>query len=189
MVLLLSIAHIQVFQRIKRAQDTAPQEIARKFCSTHRSCCGREDNLQSETKDRMLQLASRKAVPVETNSILQGDPKRTRAHHVSVLRAEVGGREVDMMRDTGCEGIVVRKAIVEKNQWLAEKARVDLRTPDLCGEMKTLCIPDVIFDVTIGNVKAARSLVDLDMFVMVGAATRPLQVPTVESTVELIVTS
>ncbi|GFO14971.1 LOW QUALITY PROTEIN: hypothetical protein PoB_004147600 [Plakobranchus ocellatus] len=110
------------------------------------------------------------------------------------------------MRDTGCEGIVVRKQLVDASQLtgecclllridntplLAEKAVVSLRTPFLSGEVKALCIPDAICDVIVGYVEGARSPEDPDMSMMVGAATtwaqmkreavtKPLQGPDIE---------
>ncbi|GFO24635.1 hypothetical protein PoB_005114000 [Plakobranchus ocellatus] len=75
------------------------------------------------------------------------------------------------MRDTGCEGVVVRKQLVDASELtgecclllridntalLAEKAVISLRTPFLSGEVKALCIPDAICDVIVGNVEGAR---------------------------------
>ncbi|GFO36760.1 gypsy retrotransposon integrase-like protein 1 [Plakobranchus ocellatus] len=85
------------------------------------------------------------------------------------------------MRDTGCEGVVVRKQLVDASQLtgecslllridntalLAEKAVISLRTPFLSGKVKALCIPDAICDVIVGNVEGARSPKDPDMSVM-----------------------
>ncbi|GFS22033.1 hypothetical protein ElyMa_001607300 [Elysia marginata] len=110
------------------------------------------------------------------------------------------------MRDTGCEGVVVRRQLVDAGQLtgecclllridntalLAEKAVINLRTPFLSEEVKALCIPDAICDVIVGNVDGARSPEDPDMSVMVGAATtraqakrdavtKPLRVPDME---------
>ncbi|GFO15088.1 gypsy retrotransposon integrase-like protein 1 [Plakobranchus ocellatus] len=85
------------------------------------------------------------------------------------------------MPDTSCEGVVVRKQLVDANQLtgecclllridntalLAEKAVISLRTPFLSGEVKALCILDAIYDVIVGNVEGARSPEDPDMSVM-----------------------
>ncbi|GFN79553.1 gypsy retrotransposon integrase-like protein 1 [Plakobranchus ocellatus] len=154
----------------------------------------------------MLKLASGKSVPVMTNCAVLRDPEKTRSLGLPVLKGEIGGREVDVMRDTGCESVVVRKQLVEPSQLigeccvllridntalLAEKTVISLRTPFLSGELKALCIPDAICDVIVGNVEGARSLEDPDMSVMVGAATtkaqakreavtKPLRVPDIE---------
>ncbi|GFO43369.1 gypsy retrotransposon integrase-like protein 1 [Plakobranchus ocellatus] len=110
------------------------------------------------------------------------------------------------MRDTGCEGVVVKKQLVDASQLtgecclllridntalLAEKAVISLRTPFLSGELKALYIPEAICDVIIGNVEGARSPEDPDMSMVVGAATtraqatreavtKPLRVPDID---------
>ncbi|GFO38420.1 Pol polyprotein [Plakobranchus ocellatus] len=94
------------------------------------------------------------------------------------------------MRDTGCEGVVLTKQLVDANQLtgecclllmidntalLAEKAVISLKTPFLSGEVKALCILDAIYDVIVENVEGAISPEDPDMSVMVGAATTRAQ--------------
>ncbi|GFR80635.1 Gypsy retrotransposon integrase-like protein 1 [Elysia marginata] len=164
------------------------------------------DNLQSEVKDGMLQLTSGKSVPVMMNCAALSDPEKTKSLRLPILRGEIGGQEVDVMRDTGCEGVVVQRQLVDAGQLtgecclllridntalLAEKAVINLRTPFLSGEVKALCIPDAMCDVIVGNVDGARSPEDPDMSVMVGAATtraqakrdavtKPLRVPDME---------
>ncbi|GFN90450.1 hypothetical protein PoB_001695600 [Plakobranchus ocellatus] len=72
------------------------------------------DIWHSEIKDGMLQLASGKAVPVVKYCAALGDSKRTRDLRVPILRRKIGGREVDVMRGTGCEDVVVHKGLVEE---------------------------------------------------------------------------
>ncbi|GFO19357.1 gypsy retrotransposon integrase-like protein 1 [Plakobranchus ocellatus] len=164
------------------------------------------DDLQSEVEDGMLKLASGKSVPVMTNCAALRDPEKTRSLVLPILKGEIGGLEVDVMRDTGCEGVVVRKQLVDASQLtgecclllridntalLAEKVVISLRTPFLCGEVKAFCIPNANCDVIVGNVEGARSAEDPDMSVMVGeattraqakreAVTKPLRVPDIE---------
>ncbi|GFO36296.1 hypothetical protein PoB_006280100 [Plakobranchus ocellatus] len=45
---------------------------------------------------------------------------------------------------------------IDNTVLLAEKAEINLRTPYLCGEVKTMGISIVIFDIIIGNVEGAR---------------------------------
>ncbi|GFO27804.1 reverse transcriptase [Plakobranchus ocellatus] len=78
------------------------------------------DDLQSEVEDGMLKLASGKSVSVMTNCSALRDPEKTRSLGLPVLKGEIGGREVDMMRDTGCEGVVVRKQLVDASQLTGE---------------------------------------------------------------------
>ncbi|GFO05850.1 hypothetical protein PoB_003235500 [Plakobranchus ocellatus] len=149
------------------------------------------DDLLSEVEDGMLRLAGGKSIPVMMNCAALRDLKKIRSLGLPVLKGEIGGREVDVMRDTGCEGVMVRKQLVDASQLtgecclqlridntalLAEKAVISLRTPFLSGEVKALCIPDAICDVIVRNVEGARSPEDPDMSVMVGAATTRAQV-------------
>ncbi|GFO46515.1 Zinc finger protein [Plakobranchus ocellatus] len=150
----------------------------------------------------MLKLASGKSVPVMTNYAALRDPEKTGSLGLPVIKGEIGGRKVDVMRDTGCEGVVVRKQLVDASQLtgqcclllridntalLAERAVISLRTPFLSGEVKALCIPDAICDVIVGNVEGARSPEDPGMSVMMTrarakheAVTKPLRVPDIE---------
>ncbi|RUS70944.1 hypothetical protein EGW08_021289 [Elysia chlorotica] len=87
------------------------------------------------------------------------------------------GKRVPAMIDCGACGVL-----------LAEKARIQVKTPYLSGEVEALCIPEVICDLVVGNVPGARNPDDPDMTPMVGAVTtraqarqevrhRPLTVP------------
>ncbi|GFN91391.1 hypothetical protein PoB_001789700 [Plakobranchus ocellatus] len=59
---------------------------------------------------------------------------------------------------------------------LAEKAVINLKTPLLCGEVKTLCILGGICNVIFGKVERARGPEDPDISVVVGATTSRAQV-------------
>ncbi|GFO44214.1 hypothetical protein PoB_007071900 [Plakobranchus ocellatus] len=113
--------------------------------------------------DRMLHMASGKAVPVVANCTALGNPKKSGNLRVPILREETGGREVCVVRDTGYEGVVVRKEVVEE-------VVINLRSPYLCGKVKVLCIPHAICDVIFVKVERARGSEDPYMSVMVDAA-------------------
>ncbi|GFN80205.1 hypothetical protein PoB_000671100 [Plakobranchus ocellatus] len=154
------------------------------------------DDLQSEVEGVMLKLASGKSVSVTTNCAALRDPEKTRSLGLPVLKGEIGGREVDVMRGCRGEETTGRRESTEcclllrigNTAMLAEKAVISLRTPFLSGEVKALCIPDAICDVIVGNLEGARSPEDPDMSMVVGAATtraqakreaviKPLRVP------------
>ena len=61
---------------------------------------------------------------------------------------------------------------IENTVLLAEKARIQVKTPYLSGEVEELCIPEVICDVVVGNFPGARNPDDPDMTAMVGAVTQ-----------------
>ena len=78
---------------------------------------------------------------------------------------------------------------IDNTKLLAEKARIQVKTPYLSGDVEALCIPEAICDlVVVGNVPRARNSNDPDMSVMVGYLTaraqarqevvrKPLRVP------------
>ena len=123
--------------------------------------------------------------------------------NLPVVKRLVGDKNVNVLRDTGCEGVVVGRRLVEDSQLtekcflivridhtvlLAEKTGIHVKTPFLSGDVEALCIPEAICDLVVGNVPGARNPDDSDMSVMVGAVTtraqarqeavrKPLRVP------------
>ncbi|GFR79434.1 hypothetical protein ElyMa_000556300 [Elysia marginata] len=163
------------------------------------------DNIQSEVKDGMLELASGKSIPVMMNCAALSDPEKTKSPCLPILRGDRRSRSRRNARHwlrrcrgsetTGRPGKLTGECClllrIDNTALLAEKAVINLRTPFLSGEVKALCIPDAICDVIVGNVDGARSPEDPDMSVMVGVATtraqakrdavtKPLRVPNIE---------
>ncbi|GFR92595.1 hypothetical protein ElyMa_006204200 [Elysia marginata] len=103
----------------------------------------------------MLQLASGKSVPVMMNRAALSDPEKTKSLRLPILRGEIGGREVDVMRDTGCEGVVVRRQLVDASQLTARSPE----DPDM----------SVMVGATTTRAQAKRD-----------AVTKPLRVPDME---------
>ena len=92
------------------------------------------------------------------------------------------------LRDTGI--VVVHRGLVDNNQLigkyclivridntilLAEKARIQVKTPYKAGEVEALCISEAICDLAVGNIPCARNPDDPDMTAMVGAVTTRAQ--------------
>ena len=78
---------------------------------------------------------------------------------------------MDVLRDTGCSGIVIKKNLVSKNQFTGDFnvmllidntarkvpiARITVDTPYLKGQVEAQCLSDAIYDLIIGNVPGAR---------------------------------
>ncbi len=82
------------------------------------------------------------------------------------------GQVVTVMRDTGCTGVVVRKSLVNPDQFLGrvaacmlvDKRRVNdipvamitIDTPFFKGETEALCMDETMYDLTIGNVDGSQ---------------------------------
>ena len=89
-----------------------------------------------------------------------------------VVKGRIGEKSVDVLRDTGCSGIVVKKDLVSEDQFTGEFnamllidstarkvpiARIDVDTPYLKGQVEAQCLPDPIYDLVVGNVPGARA--------------------------------
>ena len=88
-----------------------------------------------------------------------------------VVKGRVGEKTVDVLRDTGCSGVVVKKDLVGEDQFTGDFnvmllidntarkmpiARVYVDTPYLKGHVEAQCLSDRIYDLIIGNVPNAR---------------------------------
>ena len=94
-----------------------------------------------------------------------------------VVRGRVGEKSVDVLRDTGCSGIVVKRNLVSEDQFTGDFnvlllidntgrkvpiAKIDIDTPYLKGQMESHCLPDAVYDLIISNVPGARTVDDPD---------------------------
>ncbi|KAK3785628.1 hypothetical protein RRG08_015513 [Elysia crispata] len=106
--------------------------------------------------------------------------------NLPIAKGLVGYQTVDVLRDTGCEGVVVRRdnqltgkccliVRIDNTVLLAEKAKIQVKTPYLSGEEEALCIPEAICDLVVGNVAGAGNPNDPDLTDMVGAVTTRAQ--------------
>ena len=85
---------------------------------------------------------------------------------------KVGENEVEVLRDTGCNGVIVRRELVKKedftgsmgyvmaiDQTLKEApiAEIKVDTPYYTGVAQAICLRDPLFDLVIGNIPEARN--------------------------------
>ena len=83
----------------------------------------------------------------------------------------VNGKEVRVLRDTGCTGVVVRRSLVSDGQMLNKQsgvtlinnynqrcpmARIDIDCPFFRGTTDALCIDDPAHDLVIGNIEGSK---------------------------------
>ncbi len=93
------------------------------------------------------------------------------------VKGRVGKKTVDVLRDTGCSGIVVKKELVLKEQYTGDFncmllidntvrkvpiAKITVDTPYLSGEVEAQCLPNAIYDLIVGTAPGARAAVDPD---------------------------
>ena len=91
-----------------------------------------------------------------------------------VLNGLVNGQSVNVLRDTGCSGIVVKQELVEPNQFTDRIqtcmlinggiikdpiVKITIDTPYLTKSVRAMCM-NPIYDLVVGNVEDARPLDD-----------------------------
>ena len=128
-----------------------------------------EEEVRACIKDDNLLLASGKKIPIVSNACLE--PLSGDRLKMPVVKGRVGEKTVDVLRDTGCSGIVVKKSLVSEDQFTGDFnvmllidntarkvpiARITVDTPYLKGQVEAQCLPDAIYDLIIGNVPGAR---------------------------------
>ena len=117
-------------------------------------------DVRTEEQDGLVQLASGKRVPAMIDCEAFGGKGSARELNLPIVKGLVGDKTVDVLRDIGCEGVVVRCGLVDDDQLtekcclivridntvlLAEKARIQVKTPYLSGEVEAfLCIPEAM---------------------------------------------
>ena len=89
-----------------------------------------------------------------------------------VVKGRVGWKFVDVLRDTGCSGIVVKRDLVSEDQFTGDLdvmlliddtarkvpiAKIDIDTPYLKGQVEVQCLPNAVYDLIFGNVPGARN--------------------------------
>ena len=155
-------------------------------------------------KDGLLQLADGSTIQVISSCGACSDMRPVEDLRLPVEKGLVGDKVVNVLRDTGCECVVVRRGLVDDSQLtgerclitridntklLAEKAVIDVSTPYLHGKVEALCIPQAVCDLIVGNVSGARGPDDPDLSLVVGAAStrsrakdemKPLNVPKID---------
>ena len=94
-----------------------------------------------------------------------------------VVKGRVGEKCVDVLRDTGCSGIVVKRDLVSEDQFTGDFnvmllidntarkvpiAKIVIDTPYVKGQVEAQCLLDPIYDLVIGNVPGTRAADDPD---------------------------
>ena len=83
----------------------------------------------------------------------------------------LNGKEVRVLRDTGCTGVVVRRSLVSDGQMLSKQsgvtlinnykqrcplAHINIDCPFFRGSTDELCIDDLAHDLVIGNIEGSK---------------------------------
>ena len=117
--------------------------------------------------EEWLKLKTGEKIKVLNGACMETEVK----DNLLVLPGRVGDRTVNVLRDTGCSGVIVRRSLVNEARLTGETghmmmvdrtlkrayiARINIGTPYYTGVVEALCLLDPLFDLIIGNVPGAR---------------------------------
>ena len=130
-----------------------------------------DEEVKSRIKDDKLLLACGKKIPLLSSACVE--PLTGVRSEMPVVKGRVGEKCVDVLRDTGCSAIVVKRDLVSEDQFTGDFnvmllidntarkvpiAKIDIDTPYLKGHVVVQCLPDPIYDLVIGNVPGRELL-------------------------------
>ena len=88
-----------------------------------------------------------------------------------VGEGRVGHQPVEVLRDSGCSGVIVRRRLISDEQLTGEQrgcvlidgtvrkfpvARIHMNTPYYTGNVVALCMENPVYDLILGNIQGAR---------------------------------
>ena len=94
-----------------------------------------------------------------------------------VCEGRVGKHSVQVLRDSGCSGVIIRQDLVKDEQFTGHHrvcvlidrtvrkmpvARVHIDTPFYRGQVTALCVKNPIYDLVLGNIQGVRCASDPD---------------------------
>ena len=98
-------------------------------------------------------------------------------HNMPISDGYVGNHQVEVLRDSGCSGVVVNRSLVSQNQLTGRniecvlidgtvrkvpEAYINIDTPFISGKVKALCMNNPVYSLIIGNISGARDPSDPD---------------------------
>ena len=128
-----------------------------------------EEEVKACIADDKLLLASGKKIPLVSNAYIEpfsGDQLK-----MPVVKGRLGEKTMDVLRDSGCSGIVVNKNLLSEDQFTGDFnimlltdntlrkvpiARITVDTPNLKGQVEAQCLSDASYNLINSNVPGAR---------------------------------
>ena len=157
-----------------------PQAAPRGGGSTPRSpsqpyrvgCTAQVGRLSDDAKakhEEYLELKSGEKIKIVRNGACMSNENK---NCMPLATGKVGENEVEVLRDTGCNGVIVRTELVKKDDFTgsmgymmavdrtlkeAPITEIEVDTPYYTGVTQAICLRDPLFDLVIGNIPGARN--------------------------------
>ena len=154
-----------------------------------RVACAMQVPQRSDEKEAGLGMETLELKSGEKIKVLNGACMAEIKNNLPMLSGKVGGKKVEVLRYTGCSGVIIRRELVDETYFPGEMghimtvdrtilevpmAKVEVDTLFHLGTVEALCLHDPFFDLFIGNVPGARRSDDpnLEWGVVTAVATR-----------------
>ena len=158
-----------------------------------KKCCCKEEKLVSATcliqpaediqhltdcnclESDYVKLACGKSIPLISSACIKQNPEAMK--NMPVMKGKVFDTVVDTLRDSGSQGVVVKKQFVSEDHYTGQygfmvlidksirkvpTAKVQVDTPYFPGGVEAQVLPDAVCDLVIGNIPGARGPLDPD---------------------------
>ena len=134
------------------------------------------EEIQECVLDDHLLLSNGRKVPVINNAGVKA--MSLDVDNMPVQEGKINDYGVSVLRDSGCNGVVVKKDFVKEDQYtgdfgymiLIDKtvrkvplAKIDISCPWYTGEVTASCLPDAMYDLIVGNIEGVRAADDPDL--------------------------
>ena len=135
-------------------------------------CTAQVGRLSDDAKAKdgeYLKLKSEEKIKVVRNGACLSNENK---NCMPLVTGKVGESEVEVLRDTGCNGVIVRRELVRKEDFTgsmgyvmaidrslkeAPIAEIKVDTPYYTGVTQAICLRDPLFDLVIGNIPGERN--------------------------------
>ena len=157
-------------ERVMNAEPRRTEEEQRRNKEEREDPYGRND---CKNKEACLELINGEKIKVINGACLEKEI----SSRMPVVTGMVGERKVEVLRDTGCTGVIIKRNLVNEKQFTGEFghimtiardlikapiAKVSVDTPYFSGTVEALCLKDPLVELIIGNVSGARAPNDPD---------------------------
>ncbi|XP_037505621.1 uncharacterized protein LOC119381945 [Rhipicephalus sanguineus] len=151
-----------------------PGHLASQCTNGHRNASGQPPavkNVSACVEDGYLELEDGQRVPVVNLGMahVTGD--------LPVVKGRVAGKSIKVLRDSGCNIVIVNRDfvnasdmtgrcravyLVDRSVRTLPEARIYIDTPYYTGEVLAACMESPLFDLILGNIEGARAPADPD---------------------------
>ncbi|KAM7281314.1 uncharacterized protein ISCGN_006396, partial [Ixodes scapularis] len=127
----------------------------------------------TQPEDGFVTLKNGDKIPVVNSAV--GHPPKFLVENLPILEGDMGGHKITVLRDTGCNTVLVRQSLVPKEAYTGilspvflldrtvrhlPEAEIMVRTPYYTGKLIAKCVNDPLYDLVLGNVPLVRDAND-----------------------------